>query len=211
MSQKSRASGWLRELRKRGISFDKLGRARKDGKSISSRSLEIHLTKVRGRPERVRATRLTNLDRQLDRWGVGPKQRKKVTPARVARLAGVTQKKAKEWIARDGMPRELLDRVGAGVTGNKVYKAKWKHGAKGKATREEERQLREAFQKFTRARARGESNAKIEKLYAKWRAIKEYLRKRLTMKEWRRLVSKIGRAEGLEKEGLFSIMRFILS
>lgn len=210
MSQKSRATGWVRDLRKKGITFDKRGRARRDGRALSTRSLTIALTKVRGRSE-VRETKRSpsTLDKQLDRWGVAEKQRKKATPARVARLAGVSQKKAKEWIARDGMPRELLDRVAAGISGQRVYKATWKHGKQSKVTRAEEKELAAAFRKFLRARTKGDPKA--FKLYEKWRAIKEYLRKRLTMKEWRRIVSKIGRAEGLEKEGLFSIMRFILS
>lgn len=209
MTQKRRAAGWLRELRKKGITFDRSGRARKGSKFVSSRSLEIHLTKIRGRSE-ARPTRTpSNLDRQLDRWGVDEAQRAKITPALVAKVARVSQKKAREWIRDDGMPKELLDRVGAKLTGNKIYRAKWKHGTKGKASGAEEKELRKAFKDFLRAREKGDPKA--FKLYEKWRAIKEYLRKRLTMKEWRRLVSKIGRAEGLQKEGLFSIMRFILS
>jgi len=210
VSQKSRATGWIRDLKKRGITFDKRGRARRDGHFVSARSLAIHLTKIRGRSE-VRETKRspTTLAKQLDRWGVPEKALGKLTPAKVSKLTGASQRKAKEWIARDGMPRELLDCVGAGLTGHKVYKPTWKHGRKSKATRVEERELRDAFRKFLRARERGDPKA--HKLYERWRAIKEYLRKRLTMKEWRRVVSKIGRAEGLEREGLFSIMRFILS
>lgn len=209
MTQKSRAAGWLRELRKKGITFDRRGRARRDGKALSTRALALQLTKIRGRPEKPTTRAPSNLDKQLDRWGVDPAARGKVTPARIAKLTGASQKKAREWIKNDGMPRELLDRVGAGLTGNKIYSATWKHGRKSKVTTAEEKELRKAFKKFLRARERGDPKA--HKLYEKWRAIKEYLRKRLTMKEWRRVVSKIGRAEGLEKEGLFSIMRFILS
>lgn len=207
MTQRARAVGFVRDLRARGITFDARGRARRGGKYITDRALAVAITKLRGGETVVRAP--TTLDVQLERWGVPEEARRGVTPSRLARIANVSKRKASEWIARDGAPKETIDRIASRLINIKAYPETWKHGKRAKATREEEKQLRRAFRDFVRARTL--NNPRAHKFYDKWKRIKDYLRARLTKKAWRALVEKLGRAEGIQKQGLFSVMRFILS
>ena len=207
MTQRRLASGHVRDLKKRGVTFGRDGRARKAGKLLSDRALRLQITKVRAGEIATRAPR--TLDVQLERWGVPKTKRGDMTPARVAKIAGVSQKKAKEWIKRDGAPQEVIDRIASSAVGARSYSSTWEHGRRSKATREEERQLRKAFHAFVRARSL--NNPRAHKFYERWKRIKDYLRERLTKKAWKKLVEKLGRAEGIQKTGLFSVIRFILS
>lgn len=210
MTQRRRAAGFLRALKARGVTFDARGRARLGNRYISDRSLAIRIARLE--PKEVRAERKRiprTLDRQLARWGVPAEDRARLTPAKVARLAGVSKELAAKWIARNGVPDEKIDRVASKLVDAPTYREKWKHGRRSKATREEEKQLRRAFQRFVRARERSDPAA--WKKYEQWRRIKDFLRSRLSMKAWKDLLVRIGRGEGMKMHGMFSVMRFVLS
>jgi hypothetical protein len=115
----------------------------------------------------------------------------------------------KRWVRKGNTPPQALDKIRAHLTGAKPLPESWKHGRQTRITMEEQENLHRTLRGFIQATHRKEKNT--PKKYEEWRAEKKKIRTKLTKKAWDNLMKKLGKREGLQQEGLFSILRFMLS
>lgn len=234
---RSLARGHAAELRERGVRIDRRGRARDEhGHFISRDSLARRVARIeaaerRERQERAEKAQLTRtrLDKQLAKQPIiAPDGQTNITAdvlaqlradkgkrTEVAQRIGVTEKTIRTWLAKGGVSPERADQIRAFFTVDtagrqqRIYGATWESGRREHATREQLREVREAMRAFIRAR--DVSDPRVHQFYLAWRAAKDRVRAQLTKDAWRTLVARIGKQEGLDTFGAFSVLRFTTS
>jgi hypothetical protein len=205
--------GRIRPLRALGYEIDKRGRVRKNGKPIKAATVQraaakIDRAKVQGAQKQKRALGRTKLLTGLERT-TSKTQRKEFTVKDAAKWTGQSQRTVQKWIDVGGTPPEALDCIRAKLSGEKCLPIEWKHGKTSKATNDERKELQRKLRMFVQGKRKRATDTK--KRYDEWYKAKKTLRKKLTKKAWREVMIKVGHAEGLDDEGTFSIMRFMLS
>lgn len=141
--------------------------------------------------------------------GMPGKAEKRFSYADAATWTKLSESTIRRYVERGGTPPAVVDIIRAKLTNERAYASTWSHGTRSAPTKREERLARKAFKEFIVARDL--NDPKTQKKYERWRAIKDYLRPRLTAKAWTLLVRRLGKRESLSQFGSFSVQRFITS
>jgi hypothetical protein len=165
---------------------------------------EPKLTKA----QKVRRASRTKLLPQLEKLTT-KEERKKFSVEQAAKWTQRSPETIRKWIHKGNTPKPMLDRIRANLTGDQPLPETWAHGDKNQITAEEQSKFHSAMRGFIQAKHKKDKS--IPKKYEEFYSEKKKLRRKLSKKAWDALMHKLGKSEGLDEQGAFSILRFMLS